>query len=197
VGASRGRQLFDGIQLTARYFFDAIDADFSHALTYRGVEAKGAILQKKGLGADINAAIEKTVRPLLDRKKVLFVSQTGACRSPMAAAIAQQRHGRHIRTGFGAVSPASELSAAMIRTMEGMGVDMGFRNPSTIEQALFGARPDLLVVIGEEGGMTPFDGVKTVQWDLPRPPSTDDQAMDRLRVEISARVDTLMQSIHE
>jgi arsenite transporter/arsenate reductase (thioredoxin) len=195
VGASKGRQLFDGIQLTARYFFDAIDADFSHALTYRGIEAKGVIRKQKGLAADIKTAIEKTVRPLLDRKEILFVSKQGACRSPMAAAIAQQRHGQHIRTGFGAVSPASELSAVMVRTMEAMGVDMGFRKPSTIEQALFGASPDLVVVIGDGVDRLPFDSVKTIQWDLPQPPPTDDHDMDRLRSEISARVDTLMQSL--
>ena len=40
VAASQGRQLFDGIHLTTKYFFDAIDAQFSHVLVYRGVESK-------------------------------------------------------------------------------------------------------------------------------------------------------------
>ena len=35
VAASRGRQLFDGIHLTAKYFFDAIDARMENAITYR------------------------------------------------------------------------------------------------------------------------------------------------------------------
>ena len=195
VGASKGRQLFDGVQLTAKYFFDAIDADFSHALTYRGIEAKGAIREQKGLAADIKAAIEKTVRPLLGRKKVLFLSETGACRSPMAAAIAQLRHGDHIRTGFGGVTPAPELSSAMVRVLGKMGVDMGYRQPSTIEGALFGARPDLVVVIGEAVGKPPLDGVSTLHWDFPRPSSMDDHAMERLRDDIATRIDSQLSTI--
>lgn len=195
VGASKGRQLFDGVQLTAKYFFDAINADFCHALTYRGIEAKGAIRRQKGLDADIETAVEKTVRPLLGRKKVLFVSKGGACRSPMAAAIAQRRHGARIRAGFGAVEPAPEFSAAMVRTMEAMGMDMGFGQPSTIGQALFGARPDLVVAIGEAVGKPLPAGVSTLHWKLHRPSSTDDHAMEGLRDDIEARVDTLLSSI--
>jgi len=48
VAASQGRQLFDGIRLTTKYFFDAIDADFEHVLTYRGIEAKGAVRKQAG-----------------------------------------------------------------------------------------------------------------------------------------------------
>jgi arsenate reductase len=195
VGASKGRQLFDGLELTAKYFFDAINAEFSHALTYRGIEAKGAIRRQKGLAADIETAIEKTVRPLLGRKKILFVSKAGACRSPMAAAIAQMRHGERIRSGFGGATPAPELSAAMVRTMEDMGMDMGFRHPSTIEGALFGARPDFVVVIGKAVGKMPLDGVTTLHWDLPQPSSTDDHAMEQLRDDIAARIDTLLSTI--
>jgi arsenate reductase (thioredoxin) len=195
VGASKGRQLFDGIHLTVKYFFDAIDAEFSQALTYRGIEAKGAILKKEGLSADIQALVDKTLRPMLTRKKILFVSKEGASRGPMAAAIAQQRYGERIRTGFGAVTPAAALSAAMVRTLEGIGVDMGYRKPTTIEQALYGASPDLVITLDKGVGKEPVSGVKTVRWDLPEPPATDDGAMDRMRDEMTARVDTLMQSI--
>ena len=109
VAASQGRQLFDGIHLTAKYFFDAIDAQVSHALTYRGIESKGAIRQHEGLAADIDEALQKTVLPLVNRKKVLFISPAGACRAPMAAAMAQQRYGDRIRTGFGGCSPEGAL----------------------------------------------------------------------------------------
>ena len=193
VAASQGRQLFDGIHLTAKYFFDAIDAQFSHALTYRGVESKGAIGRHKGLAADIDEAIQKTVLPLVKRKNVLFISPAGACRAPMAAAIAQERFGDGIRTGFAALQPASELSAPMNRVMQQVGVDMGYRKPQTIEQALYGTTPDLTVAIGDGVDTMPLPGIKTVQWSLPEPALTDDEATDRLRLEIEAHVDTLMQ----
>jgi arsenate reductase len=107
VAASQGRQLFDGVHLTTKYFFDAIDAQFSHALTYRGVESKGAIRHHESLAADIDGAIQKTVLPQVKRKQVIFISPTGACRAPMAAAMAQHRFGDCIRAEFGALRPAA------------------------------------------------------------------------------------------
>lgn len=193
MAASRGRQLFDGIHLTAKYFFDGIDAAFSHALTYRGVESKGAIRNREGLATDLDEAIEKTVLPLVKRKQVLFISPTGACRAPMAAAMAQQRYGDGIRTGFGGWSPAPALHEPMVRAMERVGVDMGYRKPQNVEQALYGATPDLTVTIGDGVNEIPVPGVKTVQWSLPDPASSNDEAMDRLRLEIEGHVDTLMQ----
>ena len=193
VAASQGRQLFDGIHLTAKYFFDAIDAQFSHALTYRGVESKGAIGHQEGLAADIDEAIQKTVLPLVKRKNVLFISPTGACRAPMAAAMAQEQFGDRIRTGFAALRPASDLSAPMNRAMQQVGVDMGYRKPQTIEQALYGTTPDLTIAIGDGVDKVPVPGIKTVQWSLPEPVSPDEAAIDRLRPAIEAHVDTLME----
>jgi len=43
VGATRGERLFDGMRYTARYFFDALNADLHDMLTYRGLDEKGSI----------------------------------------------------------------------------------------------------------------------------------------------------------
>ncbi len=192
VAASRGRQLFDGIQLTAKYFFDAIDAHFEHALTYRGVEAKGAIERQAGLADDIDAAVEKTVLPLAGRKKVLFVSHRGACRAPMAAAIAQQRFGAAIRTDFGARSPAAALSPAMVAAMRRLKVDMGYRRPQAVAAAFAGGRADAVIDIGGRDATAPIAGVPTTHWPLFEPARSDDAAMDGLHRAIAARMDTLM-----
>ena len=193
VAASQGRQLFDGIHLTAKYFFDAIDAQFSHALTYRGVESKGAIRHQEGLAADIDEAIQKTVLPLVKRKNVLFISPTGACRAPMAAAMAQQRFGGDIRTGFAGMRPAAELSALMSQTMQQLGVDIGYRIPQSVEQALINTTPDLTIAIGDGVDKIPVPGIKTVRWPLPAPVSSDEAAIDRMRLSIETHMDTLME----
>jgi arsenate reductase len=195
VAASRGRQLFDGIHLTAKYFFDAIDAQFSHALTFRGVETKGAIRQHADLAAGIDEAVAKTVLPLVNRNKVLFLSPDGACRAPMAAALAQQRFGDRIRTGFGGLRPAPELSAPMVQAMQRAGVDMGYRRPQPMDRALYGAAPDLTVVIGDGADQVMVPGAKQVSWSLAGPASSEDDALDQLRIAIDAQVDTLMQSL--
>ncbi|MBW2059491.1 MAG: flavodoxin family protein [Deltaproteobacteria bacterium] len=44
VGATRGKRLFEGVLLTVRYFFDAIDVELVDTLLVRGVDEKGEIL---------------------------------------------------------------------------------------------------------------------------------------------------------
>jgi multimeric flavodoxin WrbA len=43
VAATRGKKLFDGVRLTVRYFFDAIDVTYSDELFVRGVDEQGAV----------------------------------------------------------------------------------------------------------------------------------------------------------
>lgn len=46
VGATKGKKLFDGIQLTVRYFFDAIDTELWRSLLYRNLDFEGDILKQ-------------------------------------------------------------------------------------------------------------------------------------------------------
>ena len=43
IGATRGENLFEGAQLTARYFFDALNMRYKGGLFFRGIDSKGAI----------------------------------------------------------------------------------------------------------------------------------------------------------
>jgi multimeric flavodoxin WrbA len=45
VGGSGGSRNFEGMLLSARYFFDALDMSFAHHLTYGNVDEAGAILR--------------------------------------------------------------------------------------------------------------------------------------------------------
>jgi hypothetical protein len=44
VGATKGKNLFVGVELTAKYFFDALDMTYEGGLLIDRVEEKGAIL---------------------------------------------------------------------------------------------------------------------------------------------------------
>jgi len=46
VGATKGRLLFVGVRLTAKYFFDAIHVRYAAELLVRGADAKGAIQEQ-------------------------------------------------------------------------------------------------------------------------------------------------------
>ncbi|MGC8777314.1 MAG: flavodoxin family protein [Candidatus Caldatribacteriaceae bacterium] len=43
VGATKGEKLFDGLVLTARYFFDAFGCAYRGGLFFRGFDARGSI----------------------------------------------------------------------------------------------------------------------------------------------------------
>jgi multimeric flavodoxin WrbA len=43
VGATRGKSLFEGAQLTARYFFDALDMSYEGGIFFRRLEKKSAV----------------------------------------------------------------------------------------------------------------------------------------------------------
>jgi len=48
VGATKGARVFEGAILTAKYFFDVINAKYVGELVFRGIEAKGDILKHPG-----------------------------------------------------------------------------------------------------------------------------------------------------
>ncbi len=65
VGATRGKNLFDGTSLVARYFFDALDMTCEEGLLLRQVEGKGDVLKRpddleaaRALGRRIAAATQ-------------------------------------------------------------------------------------------------------------------------------------------
>ena len=195
VGASKGRQLFDGINLTTKYFFDAIDAKFSHSMTYRGIESKGAIRKDENFAADIDNAVETIISPLLARRRVLFVSEKGACRAPMAAALAQRQYGDYIQTDYASLSPESELAAPMITKMEQCRLDLTYRTPQQLEKVLMGTTPDLTVVIGEGIDKKAFPGKKRIRWPLAGVFTPDVEMMDQLHQKTKKFVDSLMQHL--
>ncbi len=48
VGGTRGPRVFEGAKLTAKYFFDAINAVYAGELFFREVDAKGEIMNQPG-----------------------------------------------------------------------------------------------------------------------------------------------------
>ena len=48
VGATKGKNLFEGVELTAKYFFDALDKSYEGGLFFREVEGKGAMARSSG-----------------------------------------------------------------------------------------------------------------------------------------------------
>lgn len=65
VGATKGKRLFEGVQLTVRYFFDALDMELWKCLLYKGLDFEGDVLKHPAYleeaykaGADLVKALE-------------------------------------------------------------------------------------------------------------------------------------------
>ena len=63
AGGSSGKNLFTGLELTARYFFDAIDVRFEGSYAVRGLEAPGDAGKAPGALEGARAAGEKLFAP--------------------------------------------------------------------------------------------------------------------------------------
>jgi multimeric flavodoxin WrbA len=46
VGGTKGQKVFEGSILSAKYFFDAVDAEYAGELVFRGIDAKDDILKQ-------------------------------------------------------------------------------------------------------------------------------------------------------
>ena len=169
VGATKGKNLFEGLHLTVKYFFDAVGADFAGSLTYRRIENSHDMKNHPEVLKDVKEKVEKLLTPLQGRKKVLFACRENACRSQIAAAFVQLLAGDKIEALCGGSHPAAKINPVMMEVMEEKGIDMAFRMPKSIDAAISGVKPDLIITMGcgEECPYVP--GADVVDWDLPDP----------------------------
>jgi arsenate reductase len=189
LGATKGKNLFDGVKLTAKYFFDAVGATFEGSLTYRQIEAQGDLARHPTALSDAKEQARTLVTPLLKRKKVLFACTENACRSQMASAFAQSLAGDRIEAESAGSTPAEEVNPVMEEVMAEKGIDMAFRKPKSLEEA--GRRlgtPDLIITMGCEEVCPLFPGVSSQEWDLPDPSGESIAFMRRVRDDIEERV---------
>jgi arsenate reductase (thioredoxin) len=195
VAATRGKTLFDGLQLTAKYFFDAIDARFDGSLLYRGIEGPKDMATHPTVGEDVDQAVEALMAPYAARKKVLFLCRENACRSQMASAFAQHLASDRLDVSTGGSQPAQKINADMAAVMAEKKIDMAFRTPQNIEAALAGGGADAVVTMGcgEQCPMVP--GALHENWDLPDPAGQPIEVMRQVRDEIEAHVKQLIAAL--
>lgn len=188
VAATRGRSLFDGLHLTAKYFFDAIAADYHGHLTYPAVEHRGDMEKHPGLPGDVDSAVAGFLQPFVGRRKVLFVSQKGTCRAPMAAAFARYLAGTAIDASYGCLSPGEHIDPAAVTAMASAGIDLAFHRPVSVAQAVAGSRPDMVVVLDRVAAIPELDGVPVDAWEVPVPSPCTAEQMAGIRDEIRRKV---------
>jgi len=194
VAATRGKTLFDGIQLTTKYFFDAIDARFDGSLLYRGIEGPKDMANHPTVREEVDQVVTALMAHYTPRKKVLFLCRRNACRSPMAGAWAQHLAGDRLDVATGGSEPAERSDPDMAKVMAEQGVDMAFRTPRGIDAALANGAPDAIITLGS-APCPVVPGVLRQDWDVPDPAGQPIEVMRQVRDEIEARVKQLITAL--
>ncbi|RJQ61603.1 MAG: flavin reductase [Desulfobacteraceae bacterium] len=197
VGATRGKNLFEGAKLSVSYFFDAIDARFEGSLTYRKIEAAGSLKEHPTVREDVRKAAAELLDPLLKRKKIPFFCRNNAALSQMAAAFTQYHAGSTIEAAGAGFEPADRTDPAMVAVMGERGIDMAFRKPQSFEQAHLSGRPDVAVALGPTGSFPESLESKRIQWDLPDPGGKSIEFMRKVRDIIENHVMELIRTESE
>ena len=195
VGATKGKNLFEGLQLTAKYFFDAIDARYEGSLLYRGIEGAKDLANHPTVREEVEQAVEALMAPYAARKKVLFLCRENACRSQMAGAFAQHLASDRLDVSTGGSRPAEKINPDTVAVMAEKKIDLAFRKPQGIEAALAGGQADAVVTMGcgEECPVAP--GALRENWDLPDPSGQPLETLRRVRDEIESRVKQLIATL--
>ncbi|MFO7965485.1 MAG: NAD(P)H-dependent oxidoreductase [Desulfobacterales bacterium] len=195
VGATKGKNLFEGVHLTMKYFYDAVGAEFAGSLTYRRIEHPGDIKKHPDVSGDIRNAVKSLVGPMLNRTKILFACVENACRSQMASAFAQMMAGDRIEAYSAGSRPAGRINAVMADVMGEKGIDMAYRIPTDLDAAVTRNPPDVIVNMGC-GEACPFiPGCRTIEWDIPDPAEKPVEVMRHVRDEIEKKVTELVREI--
>jgi len=196
VAASTGANLFDGLELSARYFFDALGAGYSHSLTYRNIEHPGDMRAHARLAADLQSLVEAVVAPWTHRQKIMFIGKRNARGSQMAAAFARYLAGDRIEAIACGSQPASRIDAVMQTAMAEKKIDMAFLFPQSIDDGLMHmACPDRIVCLGDIEPLPRMAGAKVEQWDWNDPEPDDIDHMRRACADIETRVIALIESL--
>jgi multimeric flavodoxin WrbA/protein-tyrosine-phosphatase len=197
TGATRGRNLFEGMKLTAQYFFDAVGAEFAGSLTYHGIEGPKDMQNHATVRDDVKQAARDLIEPLANRQKVLFACRENACRSQMAGAFTQHYAGDLIDVATGGSQPADAVNSIMVAVMQEKGIDMAFRGTQSIEAALGNGPPATIVTMGCGEACPHVPGARMLDWDLPDPSGQGLETMREVRDQIEDNVKKLVQEFSE
>ncbi len=194
VAASGGKRLFEGVDLTAKYFFDAISADYSGSLTYKKVEDAGDIIVRPELEQEIRDAVSHLLIPMQEKKKLIFVSGKGGCRSLIAAAFVKEATKGRITVLATSLEAPGKPDESMIRAMAESGLDIKYQISESLDEileneaAVKDGNQVILIGSGEKfKSIDPFPGRSEI-WEIPRPETGSYDTYLTIRNEILARV---------
>ncbi|WP_300667379.1 flavodoxin family protein [Desulfoluna sp.] len=193
--ATYGDDLFTAFVLNARYFFDAIDASYVGALTFRGAESKNALAHRKDTESRVYAAADLAVGPLAPpKRRLLFVCRDGAIKSRIAWAMATSSSPPSTWIRHAGTEPEAHLKTRCDTWMERKKTDIRYIPVCELHESLDTFSPNL--VVDMDGSLQNNPKITAdITWDLPlAPPNNEDEAQSLIR-QVEYRVKKLMASL--
>jgi len=193
VGATKGKDLFTGTSLTAKYFFDAVAARYEGFLGFRQLEEPGAIASHLTALADAKAKGEEMAGAFSARRRVLFLCRENAGRSQMAEAFLQYYGGEQFDAQSAGDQPAPEINPLAIEAMAERGIDLAFRRPRGMDQIENAGRPfDLVVQMGCEQSCPVTPSGRVENWELEDPAGKPLEFVRMIRDQIEQKIKALI-----
>jgi multimeric flavodoxin WrbA len=193
VGATKGKELFTGTSLTAKYFFDAVSARYEGFLGFRQMEEPGAIARHPTALAEARKKGEELAAALSRRRRVLFLCRENAGRSQMAEAFLQFHAGDRFDAESAGEEPAQEINPLVIEAMAERGIDIAFRRPRGMDQIAEGGRTfDLAVQMGCDQSCPLTLAERIENWELDDPAGRPLEFVRKIRDQIEKKVKSLI-----
>ena len=126
--------------------------------------------------------------------EVLFVCVHNAGRSQMAAGLVKLRSEGRIHVRSAGSAPGDEINPAVVDAMAELGIDMSEEFPKPLTDEVVRAA-DVVITMGCGDACPIYPGKRYEDWVLDDPAGQDVATVRRIRDEIDARVQTLVQEL--
>ena len=128
--------------------------------------------------------------------EVLFVCVHNAGRSQMAAGLVKLRSRGRVHVRSAGSAPGDEINPVVVEAMTEIGVDMSEEFPKPLTDEVVRAA-DVVVTMGCGDACPIYPGKKYEDWELEDPAGKDLVTVRRIRDEIDARVQRLIDELTE
>ena len=129
-----------------------------------------------------------------EQPEVLFVCVHNAGRSQMAAGLMKLRSEGRIQVRSAGSDPADEINPAVVEAMRELDVDMSGEFPKPLTDEVVRAA-DAVITMGCGDACPIYPGKRYEDWVLDDPADQDLEAVRRIRDEIDARVQKLIDEL--
>jgi protein-tyrosine-phosphatase len=126
--------------------------------------------------------------------EVLFVCVHNAGRSQMAAGLVRLRSAGRIHVRSAGSAPGEQINPVVVQAMRELGVDMSEEFPKPLTDEVVRAA-DVVITMGCGDACPVYPGKRYEDWELEDPAGKDVETVRRIRDEIDARVQRLVDEL--